>query len=332
MQTNRRDFLQHSAAALSIPSLMGAGLAQAQTQASVEVLKIITGFAAGGTSDTVCRRVADGLRGLYARSALVENRTGAGGQIAITGVKASPADGTVMLQTPASMLTIYPHIYKKLQYDPFKDLVPVSMACTFEFALAVGPAVPASITNVPEFLAWVKANPTNANFGSPAAGSTPHFTAEMLARAGQVSMRHLPYRGTQPAILDLTGGQIASVSGPIGDFLPHLAGGRVRLLGVSGAKRSRFAPQTPTFAEQGLKDVVTDEWFAFYMPAGTPSDIVQRANAALRTALAKPEVIDGLSAMGLEAKSSSQAELLDMQRRDTERWGPIVKAVGFTAD
>ncbi|MFN9473352.1 Bug family tripartite tricarboxylate transporter substrate binding protein [Acidovorax sp.] len=332
MQTNRRDFLQHSAAALSIPSLMGAGLAQAQTQASVEVLKIITGFAAGGTSDTVCRRVADGLRGLYARSALVENRTGAGGQIAITSVKASPADGTVMLQTPASMLTIYPHIYKKLQYDPFKDLVPVSMACTFEFALAVGPAVPASITNVPEFLAWVKANPTNANFGSPAAGSTPHFTAEMLARAGQVSMRHLPYRGTQPAILDLTGGQIASVSGPIGDFLPHLAGGRVRLMGVSGAKRRRFAPQTPTFAEQGLKDVVTDEWFAFYMPAGTPSDIVQRANAALRTALAKPEVIDGLSAMGLEAKSSSQAELLDMQRRDTERWGPIVKAVGFTAD
>lgn len=332
MQTNRRDFLQHSAAALSIPSLMGAGLAQAQTQASVEILKIITGFAAGGTSDTVCRRVADGLRGLYARSALVENRTGAGGQIAITGVKASPADGTVMLQTPASMLTIYPHIYKKLQYDPFKDLVPVSMACTFEFALAVGPAVPASITNVPEFLAWVKANPTNANFGSPAAGSTPHFTAEMLARAGQVSMRHLPYRGTQPAILDLTGGQIASVSGPIGDFLPHLAGGRVRLLGVSGAKRSRFAPQTPTFAEQGLKDVVTDEWFAFYMPAGTPPDIVQRANAALRTALAKPEVIDGLSAMGLEAKSSSQAELLDTQRRDTERWGPIVKAVGFTAD
>jgi len=106
----------------------------------------------------------------------------------------------------------------------------------------------------------------------------------------------------------------------------------VRLLGVSGAKRSRFAPQTPTFAEQGLKDVVTDEWFAFYMPAGTPSEIVQRANAALRTALAKPEVIDGLSAMGLEAKSSSQAELLDMQRRDTERWGPIVKAVGFTAE
>lgn len=330
MQTNRRDFLQHSAAALSIPGLMGAGLAHAQS--SVEVLKIITGFAAGGTSDTVCRRVADGLRGLYARTAMVENRTGAGGQIAITSVKASPADGTVMLQTPASMLTIYPHIYKKLQYDPFKDLVPVSMACTFEFALAVGPAVPASITSVPEFLAWVKANPANANFGSPAAGSTPHFTAEMLARAGQVSMRHLPYRGTQPAILDLTGGQIASVSGPIGDFLPHLAGGRVRLLGVSGAKRSRFAPQTPTFAEQGLKDVVTDEWFAFYMPAGTPSETVQRANAALRTALAKPEVIDGLSAMGLEAKSSSQAELLDMQRRDTERWGPIVKAVGFTAE
>ena len=330
MSIDRRHFLRQGATALAAPGLLGAALAQPQTP--IEVLKIITGFAAGGTSDTVCRRVAEALRGGYARTAVVENRTGAGGQIAINGVKAAPADGTVMLQTPASMLTIYPHIYKKLQYDPFKDLVPVSLACTFEFGLAVGPAVPASITTVPEFLAWTKANPNHANFGSPAAGSTPHFTAEMLGRSAQVPLRHLPYRGTQPAVLDLSGGQIASVSGPIGDFLPHLAGGRVRLLGVSGAKRSRFAPQVPTFAEQGIKDIVTDEWFAFYMPAGTPAETVQRANAALRTALAKQEVIDGLATMGLEARSSTSAELADLQRRDHERWGPIVKAVGFTAD
>ncbi|URI08570.1 Bug family tripartite tricarboxylate transporter substrate binding protein [Aquincola tertiaricarbonis] len=336
MVTTRREFIRRSAAlsaaTAAAPALFGTGAAQAQQPPTVDALRIVTGFAAGGTSDTVCRRLAEGLRGIYARNALVENKTGAGGQIAIASMKQAPADGTVMLQTPASMLTIYPHIYKKLQYDPFKDLVPVSVACTFEFALAVGPVVPASVTNVPEFLAWVKAHPEHANFGSPAAGSTPHFTAEMLSRAGGAGMRHVPYRGTQPAVLDLTGGQIASVSGPIGDFLPHLGGGRVRLLGVSGAKRSRFVPQTPTYAEQGIKDVVTDEWFAFYLPAGTSPEIAQRANAAMRTALAKPEVIDGLAAMGLEARSSTQAELADMQRRDTERWGPIVKAVGFTAD
>lgn len=350
MHTTRREFIRRSAAlpavpaltalsAVTAPALLGAGAAHAQASAqggaagpAVDALRIVTGFAAGGTSDTVCRRVAEALRGVYARSTLVENKTGAGGQIAIASMKTAPPDGTVMLQTPASMLTIYPHIYKKLQYDPFKDLVPVSVACTFEFALAVGPVVPASVTTVPEFLAWVKANPQHANFGSPAAGSTPHFTAEMLSRAGNAAMRHVPYRGTQPAVLDLTGGQIASVSGPVGDFLPHLAGGRVRLLGVSGAKRSRFVPQVPTYAEQGIKDVVTDEWFAFYLPAGTQPELAQRANAAMRTVLARPEVIDGLAAMGLEARSSTQAELLDMQRRDTERWGPVVKAVGFTAE
>lgn len=330
MTSNRRDFIRRGTVALSAPALWGAGAAQAQ--ATIETLKIITGFAAGGTSDTVCRRAAEALRGGYARTALVENRTGAGGQIAIQSVKTSPADGTVWLQTPASMLTIYPHIYSKLPYDPAKDLIPVSVACSFEFGLGVGPSVPASIKSVPEFLAWVKAHPDQANFGSPAAGSTPHFTGEMLSRAGNANMRHVPYRGTQPAILDLSGGQIASVCGPIGDFMPHLAAGKVRLLGVSGAKRSRFVPQVATFAEQGLKDIVTDEWFAFYLPAGTPADIVQRANAALRAALAKPEVVDGLATMGLEARSSTQAELAAMQRRDTEHWGPIVKAVGFKAD
>jgi tripartite-type tricarboxylate transporter receptor subunit TctC len=330
MPFTRRDFIQHGAAALSVPGMLGAGALHAQTP--VEALKIVTGFAAGGTSDTVCRRVAEAVRGLYARSAVVENKTGAGGQIAISTVKSSPADGTVMLQTPASMLTIYPHIYKKLPYEPFNDVIPISLACTFEFAWGVGPAVPASIKTIPEYLAWVKTHPDQANFGSPAAGSTPHFTAEMIARAGNVPMRHVAYRGTQAAILDLTAGQIAAVSGPIGDFLPHLGGGRIRLLGVSGAQRSRFVPQVATYAEQGMKDIVTDEWFAFYLPAGTPAAIVQQANSALRTALAKPEVINGLADMGLEAKSSTQAELASMQRRDTDAWGPIVKAVGFKAD
>ncbi|MEF7613222.1 Bug family tripartite tricarboxylate transporter substrate binding protein [Aquincola sp. MAHUQ-54] len=330
MSVNRRTALRGTAAAFVLPPSLWS--TQAQAQNLVESLKIVTGFAAGGTSDTVCRRAADGLRGVYAKSTLVENKTGAGGQIAIQSMKQSPADGSVLLQTPASMLTIYPHIYRKLQYDPVKDLVPVSTACLFEFGFAVGLLVPAAVKSMPEFLAWAKANPEHATFGSPAAGSTPHFTAEMLSRAGGANLRHAPYRGTQPAVLDLIGGQIAGVSGPIGDFMPHLPAGKIRLLGVSGSKRSRFVPEVPTFVEQGLKDVVTDEWFAFYLPAGTPPDVAARLNAAVRTVLAKPEVVEALAAMGLEAKASSAAELADMQKRDTAHWAPIVKAVGFTAD
>ncbi|NUZ08012.1 Bug family tripartite tricarboxylate transporter substrate binding protein [Piscinibacter koreensis] len=328
--SNRRQFVQRSAAALALPALFAGRAAEAQ---SVDVLKIVTGFAAGGTSDTVCRRLADALRGTYAKTALVENKTGAGGQIAIQSMKTVPADGTTLLQTPASMLTTYPFIYNKLQYDPVKDLTPVSLACVFEFGLAVGPLVPTTVTTVPEFLAWAKAHPEHASFGSPAAGSTPHFTGEMLSRAGGANLRHVPYRGTQPAMLELSGGQIAAVSGPIGDLLPHTgSNGKARLLGVSGAKRSRFAPQVPTYDEQGLKDIVTDEWFALYLPGGATPEVVQRMNAAVRVALAKREVVDGLAVMGLEARSSSAAELAALQQRDTARWGPIVKAVGFKAE
>jgi tripartite-type tricarboxylate transporter receptor subunit TctC len=230
------------------------------------------------------------------------------------------------------MLTIYPHIYKKLPYDPVADLAPVSLGCVFDFGLAVGPAVPASVKNVPEFLAWTKANPANANFGSPAAGSTPHFVGALLGKNGGVELKHAAYRGTQPAMLDLLGGNVSAVSGPVGDLTQHLASGKVRILGVSGAKRSRFAPDVPTYEEQGIKDCTHSEWFALFLPGKTSPDIVNRLNASLRTALAHKDVVDGLATFGLEAMSSSPAELAELIRRDTAKWAPIVKAVGFTAE
>ena len=263
---------------------------------------------------------------------MVENKTGAGGQIAVQYVKGVAPDGMTILQTPTSILTIYPHIFKKLPYEPLVDLTPVSLACVFDFGFAVGPAVPLNIKTVPEFLTWAKANPAGANFGSPAAGSTPHFIGALLGKSAGVDLKHAAYRGTQPAMLDLLGGNISAVSGPIGDITQHLPTGRVRILGVSGAKRSRFAPDVPTFAEQGLKDMTHSEWFAFLLPAKAPLDVVTRLNAAMKTALAHKDVIDGLSAFGLEAQWSSPAELTDLLKKDTAKWAPIVKAVGFTAD
>jgi tripartite-type tricarboxylate transporter receptor subunit TctC len=329
MSLTRRQILQSTGASALLSGIGAGAFAQA---GALESARIVTGFTPGGTSDTICRRVAERLKPGYAKTVVVENRSGAGGQIAIQYMKTVPADGTTILQTPMSMLGIYPHIYKKLPYDPVADLTPASLGAIFDFGFAVGPAVPASVRNVNDFLAWCKANPTQANYGSPAAGSTPHFIGVLIGRAGGVDLKHVPYRGTQPAILEMMGGQLPAVSGPIGEFTQHLASGRCRLLAATGAQRSRFAPDVPTLVEQGMKDLAFNEWFGFYLPAKAPADVVQRVNAALRTALAAPDVVDGLAVMGLESKSSTAAELAAMQKADTERWGPIVKSIGFTAD
>ena len=328
MNLSRRQLIQSAGASALLASIGQQALAQAQ----VESLKIVTGFPPGGTSDTICRRVADRIVPGYAKAAFVENKTGAGGQIAVSFVKSAAPDGNTLLQTPMSMLGIYPHIYKKLPYDPVADLAPVSLGCTFDFGFAVGPSVPASVKTVPEFLDWCKANPAQANFGSPAAGSVPHFIGVLMGKSAGVDIKHVAFRGTQPAILDMIGGQLQAVSGPIGEFTQHVAAGKCRLLAATGAKRSPFAPATATLVEQGLKDFVFNEWFGFYVPAKTPADVVARLNAALRTALTAPDTVNGLAAMGLESKASSPAELAAMLKADTERWGPLVKQIGFTAD
>ena len=329
MSISRRDVVQ----LFSVAGLLGTVGQRAWAQAQLESVKIVTGFPPGGTSDAICRRVGEKIAPTsYAKTAFVENKTGAGGQIAVQFVRNATPDGATMLQTPMSMLGIYPHIYKKLPYDPVADLAPVSLGCTFDFGFAVGPMVPASVKSVPDFLAWCKANPMMANFGSPAAGSTPHFIGSLMGKFADIDLKHVAFRGTQPAILDMIGGQIAAVSGPIGEFTHHVAAGKCRLLGASGSKRSPFAPNTPTLIEQGLKGFAYDEWFGFYVPAKTPVDVITRLNAAVRVALAAPETVNGLAMMGLEAQSSSPAELAARLKSDTEKWGPLVKTVGFSAD
>jgi tripartite-type tricarboxylate transporter receptor subunit TctC len=220
MTIDRRTLLQAIGAAAMPLGLVAA--ARGQGAAPLERAIVYAGFAPGGTTDVTARRVAEKLRGGYAVSTAVENRTGAGGQIALTALKQAPADGSTFALTPMSMLGIYPHTYKKLPYDPVADFQPVSQAVRFDFGFAVGPMVPASVRSLAEFVTWCKANPTLANYGSPAAGSVPHFVAELFGRAAGIDLKHAPYRGTQPAIVDLMGGQIASVSGPVGEFLQHL--------------------------------------------------------------------------------------------------------------
>jgi tripartite-type tricarboxylate transporter receptor subunit TctC len=325
MSIQRREFIVATGAAA-----LGGGSTVAHAQ-SVDTLKVICGFPPGGTTDAVSRRVADKLRGTFAKNAIVENKPGAGGRLGVEELRRSPADGSAMLLTPAGMITLYPHIYRSLSYGP-NDVTPVSIAGRIEFGFGVGPAVPDSVKDIKGFLEWAKANPANANYGSPGAGSPPHFLAALLAKDSGVDLRHVPYRGSAPGIQDLLGGQVTAFSSPVGDYLPHLKSGKLRLLATSGSARSRFAPDVATYAEQGFKELVMGEWYGFFMPAGTPANVVAAAAQAIRAAVAQPDVIEGFAQLGVEAASNTPAEMAAAVRHENAQWGPIVKKVGSTPE
>jgi tripartite-type tricarboxylate transporter receptor subunit TctC len=192
--------------------------------------------------------------------------------------------------------------------------------------------VPASVKTVKDFLAWAKANPKDASYGSPAAGSTPHFLGALLGMNTGVDLKHVPYRGSAPAVADMVGGQLASTSTPTGDALANHKAGKVRILATSGAKRTPFTPDVPTYAEQGFGELTTEEWFGFYAPAKTPAAVIAAANAAINSAIKEKSVVDSLALMGLVAQGSTPAEMEKSQREENLRWGPLVKKVGFTAE
>jgi tripartite-type tricarboxylate transporter receptor subunit TctC len=326
MTLTRRQSLMLAAAGVALPW-------RAWAQA-FEQPKFLYGFPAGSSGDIACRRVAERVGGTaYAKNAaIVDNKPGAGGRIALDTLKSSPADGSVLALSPFSATAIYPHVYKKLSYDPVADFVPVSIAAVMHHGLAVGPVVPASVTDVKGFIAWAKANPDKANYGSPAAGSTPHFLGALLGLSQNVDLKHIPYRGSVPGITDVVGGQIAAMFTPAGDFLPNHRAGKLRLLATSGKARLPFAQDVPTFAEQGFADLTTEEWFGFYAPARTPAAVVASANAAINAGLKDKALVEGLAVVGLLARGSTPDEMARSQRAEFERWGPLVKRIGFTAD
>lgn len=327
MAVSRRQFVHSSAAGLLLAAAGRPALAQG---GALDTAKVVIGFAPGGTIDLAGRRVAERLAPAYAKTAIAENKTGAGGQIAVQTVRMAAPDGATLLVTPTSPMSLHLFTYKKLPYDPANDLVPVSGAASFDYALAVGPMVPASVKTVPEFLAWCKANPQQANFGSAGSGSAANFIGSALAKAGQADLRHVAFRGSQPAILDMVGGQIPAVVGPTGEFMPNVQAGKLRLLGTSGPNRGKFTPDVPTFVEQGFRNLGYAGWFGFFAPARTPADVVQRANAAIRTALAAPETVTSFATAYMEPMPTSAQQLGAMLKTETDFWAALVKDVGFT--
>lgn len=324
----RRTFVR---ASVSTAVLGACGLAHAQPKR--ETAKIIVGFTAGGMPDVIARRVAVELQGRYARSGVVDNKTGAGGQIAVSEVARAPNDGSVLLFTASPMLTMYPHTYKQLAYDPFADVVPVCLSGTAVCALAVGPLVPANVTNIPQLIDWVKANPKHASYASGAPGSPIHMLGVQLAQAAGLKMQHIAYRGTQAALVDIMAGQLPMSTSTQGEFFPHLKGGKIRVLAVVGAKRSPLLPDVATFAEQGFPQVDSEAGFmGFYMPKNTPAAVVQEAVPALRAAIQQPAVVKTMHDMGILEAFAPPEELGKMLRAEHEYWRNLITRTGFTVE
>jgi len=326
----RRQFQTRLASLAALGAVGATRLAHASAATPIDTARLLVGFPPGGSTDLVARRLAEKLRGIYVNNIIVENRPGAGTQIAVSALVGSPADGTTLLLSPPAPFSIFPHTYSKLPYSP-DDVIPVSQVCAFSFAFAVGPAVPESITNIQEFLEWAKANPGKANFGSPASGSTPHLIGSILGQLGDVDLTHVAYRGDGPGLQDLMGGQVSGYSTVLSSYLPHLKSDRLRLLAVSGTERNPFVPDLATYQEQGYPLTMT-EWFGIFLPAGASPELVERTARAVQEAVRQEDFGKGLADFGMTAVSSSPAELADRLSHERQTWGKQVEKIGFSAD
>lgn len=319
---DRRQFVVGSAAAALAGS---AGAAKAQNSA----IRIIFPYAAGGTGDATIRLVADKMQASLNQTVIVENRVGGAGRIGVSAVKNAQPDGLTLLFTPFAAVTIYPYVYRTLDYDPFTDLRPLSQICTFDFGIAVNADMP--VHNPQELVAWLKAHPDKAQFGSPGAGALPHFFGLMFGKAAGIEMTHVAYKGGAPAIADLIGGQIPMVSSTASDFLEFHKAKKLRVIGTSDVKRSLGYADVPTFKESGI-DIVGTSWYAMFAPAKTPDAVIARLNKAIVDAVHSPDVKEKLVIFGMEATGTSPAELGAIQKAAAASWAPVVKASGFVAD
>lgn len=325
----RRQWLAGAGSAALLSATTGRALANTVIDKPV---RIVVGFPPGGSADLVARALAQSL-GSYAAQVIVENKAGAGGRIAIETVKSAEGDGATILVTPSSMVSIYPHAYKKLSYDASTDLLPVAAVAAFPFVLIVGPQVPDSVKTLSDFLGWAKANPKLAAYASPGGGTTPHFVGAALERASGVNLLHVPYKGGALAMTDVIGGQVAANIAVISNALPHIQSGKVRALAVTSASRTAALPQVPTVAEAGYPDVTLGEWFGVYLPRRAGADLQGRLNRAVLDATRSKAFQDVLTKASFEPiRPMTPAEFSQFARNDLARWGQVVKASGFTPE
>jgi tripartite-type tricarboxylate transporter receptor subunit TctC len=315
-------FLTRILAACAAAGMMAA----AHSQPLDGPLHIVVGYAPGGATDRVARIVGDKLQAKLGVNVLVENKTGAGGRLAAQQVKAAPANQNVIMVANPAVMVIAPLVFKDNMYDPERDFVPVSHVNDYEFALSVATAVP--VRELSHLLAWMRANPEKANFGVPATGSLPHFFALMMGEKAQVKAQVVGYRGSGPLITDLIGGQVPIAFDTFDVVVPQHDAGKLRILAMSGAKRSPFAPNVPTFKEAGL-DLVATGWNAFFAPATMPPAKVARLSQAIHEVMQDPDTIRKFNDARMTPVASSQAQTAAMLKSFRAQWAPVVQKSGY---
>jgi tripartite-type tricarboxylate transporter receptor subunit TctC len=302
----------------------------ATAQSDKPPLRILVGFPPGGSADTIARLLAERLPAqLGGQAVVVDNKPGAAGRIAIDQLKNAAPDGNTVLIMPSGPVVLFPHVYRKLNYDVNKDLAPISQLAGFQFCVVSGPR--SNVKTMPELVARAKADPSTASYGSSGNGTVPHFLGLMIGSAAGIDFQHVPFQGGAPALNALMGGHIGYTMDVVTEALEQHRAGKVRIIAVAGAQRSPQLPDVPTLREQGVA-MDASAWFAMYGPGGLPTATAQRISQAVQTALKEPAFAQRLSALGLEPIGSTPEQLAAVQRADFAKWAAPVKASGFQAD
>ena len=304
----------------------GAFAQSAATAYPSKPIRLLISFPAGGGVDVVGRIVAQRLGDQLGQQVLVDNRAGAGGNVAAEIVATANPDGHTLFFALDSVLTVNPHLYRKLPFDPVASFAPVSRVGTSQFAVVVNPSLP--VKDLQEFIALARAKPGQMNFGTAGTGSSAHLASELLVQAAGLRMTHVPYKGSPQAMTDLVAGQVQLVTPSVPAAMGLIRAGKVRALAVSGPKRTAAAPEIPTAAEAGLPAYTAEFWVAILAPARTPADIVAKLLGETRRALDDTDVRANLLKQGMEAAPAPPDELARIIREETAKWGKIIRAAG----
>ncbi len=315
---------------IALVSLLALGLPSAMAQNwPTKPVKVVVNFPPGGAADQIARAIGTPLAEALGQPVVVENRAGANGNLGGEVVAKSAADGYTLLMSSGGMVSVNPHIYARMPFDPAKDLMPVAAAARVLVFLMTKPTLP--VNTIDEFLAHVKANPGRLSYGSAGNGSSPHLAGEMMKSQAGLFAVHVPYRGAAPALRDLLAGQIDFSFDP-GIGLTQVRAGKLKLLAVGSPKRSPLFPQTPTLDEAGLKGFDADTVFGFYAPSGTPAEVVSRLNREINRILGTQAVKDRIQALGGEALPISPAEFAAKASEDSKRFGAIIRERKIVGD
>ena len=315
----------------ALTALAGAGQAGAQAAYPRKPVSLVVPYAPGGPTDAMARTLASAIKPLLGQTMIVENKAGAGANIGAEYVARAEADGHTLLFGTSAPLAINLYLYQKINYDPFRSFAPVIQIGYLPNVLVVHPGVPAR--NVKELVAYAKANPGKLAFASSGSGASSHLAGVLFNMRAGTDIQHIPYKGTGPALNDLLGGQVAMSFTDVLTALPHIQAGKLRVLGVTSASRSRALPDVPTLMEQGLKDFDASVFFGIVAPSGTPQDVVSQLNTAFTQVLQQPDVKQRLAQQGLEPPPQyTPAQLAVYMRGEAAKWRDVIKVSGAKVD